>query len=251
MYSGAGGGPRWSLCCFISKLGPWGDLLTDPLVWETKAMLRKSMPQWKKVEEHELGQGQYSKEKEREDLDICPSDPRPHNKAKVLNKGATIKEGHNKTSASLDVTSLGNTREFLSTAASFGSRGDGRSEASSQYLQLGLRHLWPQQQLSLGEWRESADTTWSPRDVCCHIRTETQKRCSVTVLEQANGAWKTQLTFIFILPLHTDQRNPSLSQWREGGRNFQIGVSCTVKSFEEVWQEPQLAVTSVLLTSDL
>ena len=95
--------------------------------------------------------------------------------------------------------------------------------------------------------RESADTTWNPRDVSDHVGTETQRCCSKTDY----GVRETQLTLIFILPLHSGQRNLTLSQWVEGGRNFQIGVSCTTESFEKVWQELPLAVTSAFPTSGL
>lgn len=95
--------------------------------------------------------------------------------------------------------------------------------------------------------RESADTTWNPRDVGDHVGTGTQRCCSKTDY----GVREAQLTLIFILPLHSGQRNLTLSQRAEGGRNFQIGVSCTTESFEEVWQEPPLAVTSAFPTSGL
>ena len=62
---------------------------------------------------------------------------------------------------------------------------------------------------------------------------------------------ETQLTLIFILPLHSGQRNLTLSPWVGVGRNFQIGVSCTTESSEEVWQEPPLAVTTAFPTSGL
>ena len=114
-------------------------------------------------------------------------------------------------------------------------------------LCLGLSHLWPQQELSPEELREPADTVWNPRDVGDHVGTEIQKHCSRTDY----GVWETQLNVIFVLPLHSGQRNLTLSQWIEGGRNFQTGVSCTTKSLEEVWQEPQLAVPSAFPTSGL
>lgn len=104
----------------------------------------------------------------------------------------------------------GDTRKFSSTEISFAAE----VMASSQEPAPWSRLLWPQ--LLLEGLRESVDTTWTPRDVCDHLGTEAH----VTDLEQANGVWETQLTFIFIL--FTQHQRNLASQWVEGGRDFQM-----------------------------
>lgn len=102
----------------------------------------------------------------------------------------------------------GDTREFSSTEISFAAE----VMASSQEPAPWSRLLWPQ--LLLEGLRESVDTTWTPRDVCDHLGTEAH----VTDLEQANGVWETQLTFILILFLYTASEKPGISMGRRRKR---------------------------------